>query len=88
MGNPYAMYNLGLAYHKKSKYDIAIKYYEAAIEYIPHSLLISYNEIADCYCKIGNYDEEIKYYEISLTLFPTIKDGRNNFISTSKASWK
>ncbi|MDA2918868.1 tetratricopeptide repeat protein [Desulfobacterota bacterium AH_259_B03_O07] len=72
--------NLGVAYEKEAKYDLAIKQYKKAFD-MNSDLIVPLVNIGNAYLKRGNYSEAEKYYLRALDKDEYNLEASNNLAS-------
>ena len=75
--DPGELYDAGMAFFHKAKYDEAIDRFSKLILFFPTSKLNSYSRfmIGQCYLKLKKYEEALQQFELYLKSFP---DGDRN----------
>ncbi len=66
------LYDAGMAFFQKAKYEEAIDRFSKLILFFPTSKLSSYSRymIGQCYLKMKKYEEAVQQFELYLKAFP------------------
>ncbi|XP_042510879.1 probable UDP-N-acetylglucosamine--peptide N-acetylglucosaminyltransferase SPINDLY [Macadamia integrifolia] len=72
-----AMYNLGVAYGERLKFDKAVVYYELALHFNPHCAEAC-NNLGVIYKDRDNLDKAVECYQMALSINPNFSQSLNN----------